>query len=517
MRPPVLRLHVDGLVVDNFAGGGGASTGIEWALGRSPDIAVNHDPEAVAMHRANHPGTRHFCEDVFKVHPKRVCGNRKVALAWFSPDCTFHSNARGGKPFRDPESARGRRGLAGVVIHWAQQVKPRVIILENVAEFADWGPLDEDGRPDPDRKGQSFRNWLGKLKAQGYEVDMRLLRGCDYGAPTIRKRLFLVARCDGKPIVWPEPTHGPGRAHPYRVAAECIDWSIPVRSIFGRKKPLAEPTMRRIAHGLRRFVLESGDPFLIPLTHAGDARVHSIREPMRTITAAHRGEHALVAPTLIQTGYGERPGQSPRVPGLDKPFGTVMATGQKHALVGAFLAKHYGNPDRRKGGGAVIGSQLSMPLGTVTTKDHHSLVATHMVKLRGTCADGQDWRKPAPTICAGGNHVGEVRAFLVKYYRTGIPASLKLPFDTVTTKPRFGLVTVAGEEYVISDIGMRMVEPPELFRAQGFEASYRIDVEVSGKPLTKEAQVRMCGNSVNPDVACALVLANLAGEQAVAA
>lgn len=489
MRPPTVRVHVDGLVVDNFAGGGGASTGIEWALGRSPDIAVNHDPEAVAMHKANHPQTRHFCEDVFKVHPKMVCGNRKVALAWFSPDCTYHSVARGGKPFRDPEDARGRRGLAGVVIHWAQQVKPRVIILENVAEFEHWGPL-KNGRPDPSRRGQSFRNWLGKLKAQGYEVEMRLLRGCDYGAPTIRKRLFLIARCDGKPIVWPEPTHGPGRPNPYRTAAECIDWSIPCVSIFATRRearslgfnvnrPLAPATLRRIAHGLRRFVFESGNPF-----------------------------------TLIQTGYGERPGQAPRVPGLDKPFGTVMATGQKHALVGAFLSKAYGDPDRKKGGGAVIGSQLSMPLGTVTTRDHHSLVATHMVKLRGTCADGQDWRKPAPTICAGGNHIGEVRAFLVKYYGTGGPKGLELPFDTVTTRDRFGLVTLAGEQYAVADIGMRMVEPPELFRAQGLGADYKIDVEVDGKPLTKESQVRMCGNTVNPDVACALVRANLVGDQA---
>jgi DNA (cytosine-5)-methyltransferase 1 len=271
MRQLALRLH-DELVVDNFAGGGGASLGIEWALGRSPDIAVNHDPEAIAMHEANHPNTRHICGNVWDVNPKGVTNGRRVGLAWFSPDCTFHSKARGAKPFRDPKSAKGRRGLAWVVTRWARAVKPRVCVVENVEELQDWGPLDANGRPDPERAGLTFRRWVGQLRACGYEVEWRELRACDFGAPTIRKRLFVIARCDGKPIVWPEPTHGPGRAKPWRTAAECIEWSLPCPSIFltreegkaiGVKRPLVEKTLARIARGVRRFVLEAPTPFIV--------------------------------------------------------------------------------------------------------------------------------------------------------------------------------------------------------------------------------------------------------------
>jgi DNA (cytosine-5)-methyltransferase 1 len=505
------------LIVDNFAGGGGASLGIEWALGRSPDIAINHDPEAVAMHQANHPRTKHYCESVWDVDPREVCAGRPVGLAWFSPDCKHFSKAKGGRP-----TDKKIRGLADVVIRWAREVRPRVIILENVEEFQTWGPLLGNGKPDPEREGLIFRRWRRDLERCGYRVDMRLLRACDFGAPTTRRRLFVVARLDEDPV-WPEATHGPGLL-PYLTAAECIDWLLPCPSIFLSreearalrvKRPLAENTLRRIARGLRKYVLEAADPFVIPVTHAGDARAHSIREPMRTVTAAHHGEYALVAPTLIQTGYGERPGQVPRVPGLDKPLGTVVACGAKHALVTAFLARHFGGNYR----GA--GASPAEPARTITTKDHHALVVSHLMKLRGGLADhqvtAQDLRSPAPTITAEGTHLAEVRAFLVKYYGSdGSPdqhQSITEPLHTVPTRDRFGLVVIDGDEYVVADIGMRMLVPRELFLAQSFPPDYVIDPIVDGAPLSKEAQTRMCGNSVPPVMAQALALANCAQQR----
>ena len=514
MRPPVLRIHTDEVVVDNFAGGGGASTGIEWALGRSPDIAVNHDHEAIAMHRANHPSTRHFCESVWDIDPKKVTGGKRVALAWFSPDCTFHSKARGAKPFRDRDAAKRRRGLAWVVVRWARSVKPRVICLENVEEFQNWGPLLDDGRPCPLRRGFTFRRWIAQLRNCGYEVEARELRACDYGAPTTRKRLFIVARSDGRPIVWPEPTHGPGRL-PYRTASECIDWSLPCPSIFDRKRPLAENTLRRIARGLRRYVLEAGEPFIVPVKTwgGGGNGPSSIRAPLRTITTSKRGEFALVAPTLIQSSWGEREGQAPRILDLHRPLGTVVAGGVKHALVAAFLAKHYGGHEGP-------GTPLQRSFDTVTTVDHHALVTSHLLKLRGGLDDhdvtAQDLRAPAPTVTAGGTHLAEVRAFLLSYYGSPVDAQLGLPLHTITTKHRFGLVTVHGHEYVIADIGMRMLEPPELFAAQSFPPDYVIAPLVDGEPLTKTAQVRMCGNAVPPVLPEAIVRAQFTEQAGVA-
>lgn len=504
MRAPTLRVHVDGLIVDNFAGGGGASLGIEWALGRSPDVAVNHDPEAVAMHAANHPSTKHLCGDVWDVNPAKVCAGRPVALAWFSPDCKHFSKAKGGKPVE-----KGIRSLAWVVVRWARSVRPRVIILENVEEFAQWGPLGEDGRPCPIRKGLTFRRWIGSLRAAGYEVDMRELRACDFGAPTIRKRLFVIARCDGLPIVWPEATHGPGT---YRSAAECIEWALPCPSIFERERPLAEATLRRIARGVRKFVLEAAEPFIVPISHAGDDRVHPIGEPLRTITGSSRSTHALAVPSLVHLSNGERPGQAPRIYDIQAPLGTVVAQGVKQGLVTAFLAKHYGGGPTKATGSAMPG-----PLGTITVRDHHALVTSHMVKLFGTCPDGQPWTRPAPTVRAGGTHLGEVRAFLTRYNGTGDGQSAQLPLGTLTTRDRFGVVVVAGEAFEIADIGMRMLVPRELFRAQGFPDSYVIDPEVEGRPLSKTAQVRMCGNSVSPVVARALVAANVGAREVVAA
>ncbi|WP_017941681.1 DNA cytosine methyltransferase [Thioalkalivibrio sp. ALE6] len=502
------------IVVDLFAGGGGASEGIEQALGRPVDVAVNHDPDAVVMHQVNHPGTTHFCESVFRVDPCRVTGYQPVGLLWASPDCTHHSKAKGGKPVSNK-----RRGLAWVVVKWARRVRPRVIMLENVEEFADWGPLTAEGRPCPTRKGQTFRQWLAQLRRLGYQVEHRMLRACDYGAPTIRRRLFLIARRDGRPIVWPKPSHGDpestavkrGRLKPWRTAAECIDWNIPAPSIFERKRPLAENTCKRIARGVVRYVLEAQEPFIV--TYYGqqgdEFRGQSIQRPLATQTTENR--HAIAVPTMIQTGYGERPGQAPRVPGLDKPLGTVVAGGSKHALVAAFLAKHYGGNYSGPGVG------MTEPTGTVTTQDHHALVSAHVLNMKGSDRRMRSAEAPAPTICAGGNHAALVSAFMSTYYQNGSTFAAHSPTHTVTTKDRIQLVTceIGGESYAITDIGMRMLQPRELFRAQGFPDTYVIDPVVNGKPLTKSAQVRMCGNSVPPVFPRALVSANFAHEQQI--
>ncbi len=536
----LLPVHSE-LVVDLFAGGGGASTGIEQAIGRPVDISVNHDPEAVALHEVNHPQTQHFTSDVFEINPLIATRGRPVGLLWASPDCKHFSKAKGGKPV-----SKRIRGLAWVVVKWAKAVRPRVIILENVEEFQTWGPVNDDGMPCPERKGEIFRLWQGQFRALGYKIEHRELRASDYGTPTIRKRFFMIARCDGMPIVWPEQTHfqRPSKGQkPWRPASEIIDWSIRCPSIFERSRPLADATCRRIAKGIMRYVVDSADPFIVNLTHGG--RLEPLGEPLKTVTGAHRGEKALVMPTLIQTGYGERPGQAPRVPGLDKPLGTIVGT-QKHALVTAFLAKHYTG---------VVGSDLNDPLGTVTCADHHSLitanlihmghgegkaggkrfshgirdveqppntvtasgcpaglVTNHLVKLRNN-QFGQSAEEPMPTLTAGGEHVGEVRAFLLKYYGTDQDPQMNEPLHTVTTKHRFGLVTVRGVDYQIVDIGLRMLTPRELYRAQGFPDSYIIDHTASGKPVTKTAQVRMCGNSVCPPLAQAIVAANYSEQQ----
>lgn len=539
-------------MVDSFAGGGGTSVGFERAFGRSPDLAVNHDPEAIAMHAANHPGTRHLISNVHDVDIALETGGRPVEVLWLSPDCTYHSKARGGKPHRDRNRARRIRGLANIAVKWAAQLghrKPRVICLENVEEWVDWCPLGEDGLPDALRKGSNFRRFVKQLQNLGYTVDWQLLRASDYGAPTTRNRLFLVARADGQPIEWPEPTHGPG-LQPYRTAAECIDWSIPCPSIFDRRKPLAENTLRRIARGMWKYVITSPEPFIVGLAHGEHARgagsrSHPIHEPMRTIHAggnnfavvtpiivgaggpAYGGKpvsaglpfgtlttenhRAIVAPTLIQTGWGERSGQAPRALDIEAPLGTIMAGGNKHALVAAFLAKHYG-------GHETPGSAISRPFDTITARDHHALIASHLVKFKGTSRDGQPVTEPLHTIQASGNHYGEVRAFLMKYHRDGGQlAALRDPMPTVLANDSLGLVTVHGAPYAIVDIGMRMLQPRELYAAQGVGRDYRIDIEVERtlrgktirKPLTKEAQVRMCGNMVSPPPAEALLRANL--------
>ena len=463
-RVPQLRLGLDDdIIVDNFAGGGGASTGIEQALGRPVDIAINHDPAAIAMHTMNHPYTEHYIESVWKVDPIKACNGRRVKLAWFSPDCTHFSKSRGKKP-----KSKKIRGLAWVAIRWIKKLMPTnqhpyLIVIENVEEFQTWGPLLADGQPCPDRQGETFEKFLSVLRHYGYSVDYTELRACDYGAPTIRKRLFIVARRDGHPIVWPKATHGLADS-PYRTAADCIDWSIPTKSIFNRKKPLAENTLRRIARGIERFVINDAKPFIVPIQNYGGKQpiVHDIDEPLRTITAQPKGG--------------------------------------AFALVAAHIAKHYTG---------VTGHEIEKPLGTVTTADHHSLVTSHLVKFRGTCKDGQRVTEPMPTITAGGIHVGEVRAFLIKYYGTAMATSLDEPLHTTTTKHRFGLVTIKGEDYQIVDIGLRMLTPRELFNANDFPRDYIIDRNPDGSKSTIKDQVARCGNSVPPAFARAIVRSNL--------
>lgn len=514
------------MIIDIFAGGGGASHGIEIALGQSPNVAINHDPAAIVMHTANHPSTEHFREDVWKVRIQEITKGRPVGLLWASPDCRHFSRAKGGKPV-----SKRVRSLASVVVKYAKLVRPRVICLENVPEFITWGPLGPDDMPIKAREGEYYAQWARGLERLGYVVEKKILVASDYGAPTSRKRIFVVARRDGLPIVWPAPTHGPGRPLPYRTAAECIDWSIPCPSIFGRKKDLAEATLRRIARGIVRYVLEDPKPFIVNLTHGG--RLERADEPLRTVTGAHRGEKAVVAPVLA--GCGGRAGQSePRSAG-----GQMYTITRKAdtALVTAFLAKHYGG---------VVGQAMEKPLGTVTQVDHHSVQAVHLTKFYGTARGGVSIDAPTPTITngggRGGGHAGVVAAhltkfqqnstgqkpdeqmhtvmsgahrfglvyaFLMKYYGTAVGQKPDQALDTITAKARFGVVTVTidGQEYAIADIGMRMLQPHELAAAQGFPPDYVL----TG---TKSEQVAKIGNSVCPPVAAALVRANLAQAEA---
>ncbi|MBG9786560.1 DNA cytosine methyltransferase [Brevibacillus laterosporus] len=459
------------IIVDNFAGGGGASNGIELATGRSVDIAINHDEDAIAMHQVNHPDTEHYCESVWDVNPVEAVKGRPVALCWLSPDCKHFSKAKGGKP-----KEKSIRGLAWVALRWAATVKPRVIMLENVEEFKTWGPLLKDGKPDPKKKGHTFNSFVNALKRQGYQVDWRELRACDYGAPTIRKRFFMIARCDGRPIVWPKPTHGDprssevqaGRLKPWRMAAEVIDWSIPCPSIFDTSeeikekyglravRPLADKTLRRIAKGVQRYVIESEQPFIVNkkagfiTEHANGSnqRNMSVGQPMRTICAEVKGGH--------------------------------------FALVTAFLAQYHSETASHE----ARGQTLDRPILTLDTSNRYALVTGQLIKPEA-------------------NRTSEVRAFLLKYYGSDIGQACTDPLHTITTKDRFGLVTIHGEDYEIVDIGMRMLEPHELFAAQGFPAEYIIDRDINGEKQKKKSRVARCGNSVPPPFAKHLVKANL--------
>ena len=548
------------LIVDSFAGGGGASTGIELALGRSPDIAINHDAAALSMHEANHPETLHLNSNIWRVDPRDACKGRPVGLAWFSPDCKHHSKAKGGKPVE-----KNIRDLAWVVVMWAQRVKPDVIMLENVEEFRDWCPLTPDNKPDPERRGETFDLWVKQLRALGYRVQHRELRACDYGAPTIRKRLFVIARRDGLPIVWPEPTHGApdsaevlaGKRKPWRTAAEIIDWSLPCPSIFDTSeeimekfglravRPLKDATLRRIARGVMRYVVEAQQPFIVgcggrmgqsperpvsspmqTLTAKADSCVvtafvsyaqqggmnRPADAPLHTVTASQKDQNQVVVPTLIQTGYGERDGQAPRVPGLEKPVGTMVAGRAKHALVAAFLAQHNAGAKMENN----AGRPADAPLSTLTTRGaQQQVVSAFLSRTDMTSAIERNGIYPAEdplrTLMTAGSFT-VVAAFLQKYYGQGLGQQVSEPLHTVATRDTFGVVTVEidGQTYAIEDIGMRMLTPREQFRAQGFPDTYRIDTGADGRPLTKTEQTRMCGNSVCPPLAAALVRANCA-------
>lgn len=573
------------LIVDNFAGGGGASTGIEMATGYSVDIAINHDPEAIKMHKANHPNTKHYCENVWAVDPVKACNGHPVALAWFSPDCKHFSKAKGGKP-----KDKFIRGLAWVACRWAGLVRPRVIMLENVEEFKTWGPLGRRHHPIKAKQGETFQKFVQQLTDLGYEVQFRELIAADYGAPTMRKRFFMIARCDGKPIVWPEPTHAPadseevkaGLKKPYVGAYTQIDFSRPCPSIFDTSeeikekygiravRPLAQKTMDRIARGFKKFILDNPEPFIIQCNHGGERRPNDIREPMPTITGKHgygivepymvqigqtgftkdrskdvreplttivsKNEHCLIEPMLapymgtnttnhpggnckdpihtITTGnqqclisptliqyHSETSKDGVRGQTIKDPIMTVDSS-NRYGLVASFLHKYY------DGGYKGAGETVENPLPTVTAWDHNSVVTANLIQMNNHC-DGKDIRQPLPTITAGDGHFGEVRAFLIKYYGQGTGQDIKDPLDTVTAQDRFGLVTINGTDYQIVDIGLRMLEPRELYGCQGFPDDYIIDHDYTGRTYPRSEQVRRCGNAVCPPIPAALVRANL--------
>lgn len=548
----------DEIIVVGFAGGGGTCEGVRIALGRSPDEALNHDEDAVSMHTVNHPETRHWCQNIWQAEPAEVAAGRPIGFAWFSPDCTHFSKAKGGVPRK-----KNIRDLAWIVVAYAKlplHIRPRVIQLENVEEFVTWGPLTDEGHPCPDRRGQTFAEWVRELRRLGYQVEWRESRACIYGAPTIRKRLAVIARCDGRPIVWPAPTHGApddpkvlaGRLLPYRTAAShVIDWSIPCPSIFLTKeearalrvkRPLEANTLRRIFAGLKRYVIEHGNPFIIPVTHGGDSRAHAIHDPLRTVTTANGGEFALVAPHIMKyrnnsVGHG-----------IDEPLHTVTCSHSDYhpggaaplAVVAPFLSRQFGasvghgaeepcGTVTAGGGGksavvmpwmvqqntGVVGHPIDSPTSTIlNTGSHQMLAAAHLMKLYGTCKDGLHPDQPMPTVTTsggrGGGHIAEVRAFLTKYYgEGGQDQDCRDPLHTIPTKARFGLVTVHGEPWQIVDIGMRMLTSRELFRAQGFPDTYVIDQGHDGRRFSKAAQIRMCGNSVSPPWAAAHIAANV--------
>lgn len=545
---------LDEIIVDNFAGGGGASTGIELATGRPVTIAVNHDPDAILMHQTNHPYTTHYQASVWDIDPAEVCAGRPVGLAWFSPDCKHFSKAKGGKPVN-----KNIRGLAWIVLRWAGTVRPRVIILENVEEFQTWGPV-RHGKPIRSRAGETFKQWLSQLKALGYAVEHRELVAADYGAPTTRKRFFLIARCDGCPIVWPKPTHAPadhpdikvGKLKPWRSAAEIIDWSIPAPSIFASKeeikeqygvsavRPLARNTMRRVARGLDKFVLKSAKPFIVPIGYgerAGQApRVHDISEPMPT--SVGNGKHYVCDPYLVQVNHaGEFRGQTPDAPlptitgkhgygivapaliqyhteqsehvrgqGIAEPIMTVDAS-NRYGLACGYLTEYYGNAD--------CGQSSDTPLHTSTSHDRQGLVLGHIAEFKGQ-DKGQSADRPLRTITAC---IGEFAAVhtTIEKYQSGIGLK-RWPQIRALLNEHCGyqladdeilLIWIAGTAYYLADIGLRMLTPRELYSANGFPPDYIIDRDYTGKAYGKAKQVARCGNAVPPPFATALVKANL--------
>lgn len=574
------------LIVDNFAGGGGASTGIEMATGYSVDIAINHDPEAIKMHKANHPSTKHYCEDVWQIDPIKACNGNPVALAWFSPDCKHFSKAKGGKP-----KDKFIRGLAWVACRWAGLVRPDVIMLENVEEFKTWGPLNRGHHPIKKKQGYTFRKFISQLEDIGYQIEFNELIAADFGAPTMRKRFFMIARCDGKPIIWPEPTHAPrdseavknGLMQPYVGAYTQLDFDRPCPSIFDTSeeikekygiravRPLAPKTMERIARGLKKFVIEAEEPFILQVNHSGAKGDYckSMNEPLQVITSKHGfgmvdttlapfmgtnttnhiggdckepihtittgNQQCLIEPYMVQIGqtgfckdrsksveeplttivsknghcmisanliqYHSYEGKDVRGQEVVEPIMTVDGS-NRYGLVTSFIQKYYGG--NYKGNG----SDVKEPLHTITTLERNAMCAVNLVQMNNHC-DGRNVEEPIPTITAGDGHFGEVRTFLTKFYGCGTGQSVSEPLDTVTSRDRFGLVTIHGVDYQIVDIGLRMLEPKELYGCQGFPDDYIIDHDYTGKSYPRSEQVRRCGNAVCPPVPAAMVKANL--------
>lgn len=518
----------DEITVDGFCGGGGWSTGFEFAIGRPVDIGINHDKYAIAMHKKNHPFTEHYNENIFEVDPYKATKGRPVGWAHFSPDCTHFSRAKGGTPVK-----KSIRGLAWVVTKWAGTVHPRIISMENVPEFMSWGSLcarrNKDGRiyrmdgtlaekgtyvpyseqqlvPNKKKQGKTFKRSINVMKSFGYKCEWKILTASDYGAPTIRKRLFIIFRNDGKSIIFPNPTHGnpeseevkSGKLLPWHTAAECINWDLECPSIFERKKPLAENTLRRIAKGIQKFVIENPNPFIIQVNHGGDNfRGQEVDKPMPTITAKHG--FGIVAPTLIQY-HGEQSKNEVRGQILEKPLQTVD-TANRYGLVTAFMSKYFG------GNYQGCGSSVDEPLHTITAVDHNALAAVHITQFNNHCI-GQKVDEPLKTITCGEGHFGEVRAFLIKYYSGESGQKVNEPLHTIRTKDCFGLVTIKGVDYAIVDIGLRMLTPRELYNAQGFPTDYEIETDCYGNKYPKTKQVARCGNSVPPPFATALARAN---------
>ena len=574
-RTPALRLRPGEIVVDLFAGGGGASTALEQALGRPVDIAINHNPWAVSMHAANHPLTTHLCQDVWEADPRIECAGKAVGWLHASPDCTHFSQAKGGQP-----RSRATRSLSWVVLRWAGTVRPRIISLENVKEILKWGPLiakrdkatgrcitldmvadPATGRmvnrvagkgervaidqqfliPDKRHAGRTWKHFVRALQRIGYVVEWRRLKACDYGAGTSRERLFLCARRDGEPVQWPAPSHGPGAPQPHVPAAACIDWTIPCPSIFTRKKPLAEATLRRVARGVKRYVVDAAEPFIVgdvaPVVteHANSSNARSWRadEPLRTQCAGVKGGHfALAAATLVQAAFGEgKPGGVQRrgsgAADIASPLGTVTASGSGgYALASASLVKFRGASD---------GAAITEPLPTITSgagaarpagAPHALGVMTAYLTAMAQNVVGIDPRDSLPTVLAGATRFGvvectlapedeagalRVAAFLINYYGNGQALDPRDPLDTITTRDRLALVTVhvRGVPYVIVDIGLRMLKPHELFAAQGFPRDYIIDRTADGRAVSVSRSVAMVGNSVSPPPLRAIAEANL--------
>lgn len=541
----------DEIIVDNFAGGGGASTGIELAAGRPVAIAINHDPAAILLHKTNHPFTEHLQASVWDVDPVEVCRGRPVGLAWFSPDCKHFSKAKG-KALLD----RNIRGLAWIVLRWAAKVRPRVIMLENVEEFQTWGPVRK-GKPVKKKAGQTFQRWKRQLTDLGYVIEHRELVAADYGAPTTRKRFCLVARCDGRPIEWPEATHGPrdseavkaGKLKPWRSAAEIIDWSVPGYSIFASKqeildtygvkavRPLAPNTMRRIIRGVDKFTIRSGQPFIVECNHGGEGHTRSVEEPVNTVTRKYTG--GVAAANLIQ--YHTEQSERVRGQGMGDPMMTVDSS-NRYGLTCANLVEYYGNGnpldvseplhtvtshDREAltsvhiqkyfdGGYKGCGDNAENPLSTVTAMPRHGLCAAHMVKFKGQEV-GTSPVDPLPTVCAKSGSGGFARCFAVLVKADGrnlghwpkIRELLNTHCGYHLAEDNLILLMIGGIWYFIADITLRMLMPRELYNAMGFPPDYIIDRGWTGREYKKSDQVAWCGNAVCPPLAEALVRANL--------